>query len=139
MTQFIEFAGNHLILVSAFLFILVMIVINTVQGGGAKSVLPIQAVQLLNRDDALMLDIRSTSEFETGHIINARNIPAADLKSRIGELNKFKGRPIVVCCAPGTTSGAALRELSGAGFEQVHSLKGGISAWRNDNLPLTST
>ncbi len=139
MTQFIEFAGNHLILVGAFVFISVMLVINVLQGGGAKAVLPIQAVQMLNRDDALMLDIRSASEFEAGHVINARNIPAADLKSKIGELNKFKDRPIVVCCATGTSAGAAIRELSNAGFEQLHSLKGGISAWRNDNLPLTST
>ena len=138
MTQFIEFASNHLILASAFTFILVMLLVNILQDRGAKSVLPIQAVQMLNRDDALMLDIRSASDFESGHIINARNIPSADLKARIGELNKFKDRPIVVCCATGTTSGAALRELSSAGFEQVHSLKGGISAWRSDNLPLTS-
>jgi len=84
------------------------------------------------------LDIRSVAEFENGHIINARNIPSTDLKSRIHELSKFKDRPIVVCCARGATSGAALRELSGAGFEQVRSLKGGVAAWRSDNLPLTS-
>jgi rhodanese-related sulfurtransferase len=137
MTQFIEFAGNHLILSSAFFFILAMLVINLTQGAGSKAVLPIQAVQMLNRDDALVLDIRNAAEFESGHIINARNIPTADLKSRIEELKKFKDRPIVVYCATGTTSGGAIRELSAAGFEQVHSLKGGIAAWRGDNLPLT--
>ncbi len=138
MTQLIEFASNHFILVSAFIFILAMLVINMFQGGGAKTVLPVQAVRMLNREGALTLDIRSVAEFENGHIINARNIPSTDLKSRIHELSKFKDRPIVVCCARGTTSGAALRELSGAGFEQVRSLKGGVAAWRSDNLPLTS-
>ena len=130
MTQFIEFAGNHLILVSALFFILAMLVINLLQGGGSKAVLPIQAVLMINRDDALVLDIRNATDFEAGHIINARNIPTADLKTRIDELTKFKDRSIVVCCATGTTSGTALRELSAAGFEQVHSIKGGIAAWR---------
>ena len=137
MNQLIEFAGNHLILVSALLFILAMLVVNLVQGGGTKAVLPIAAVQMLNRDDAQVLDIRSTADFDAGHIINARNIPSADLKSRLDELKKLKDRPMVVCCATGTMSGAALRELSGAGFEKVYSLKGGIAAWRSDNLPLT--
>ena len=137
MDQLIEFAGNHLILASALFFILAMLVVNLMQGGGSKSVLPIQAVQLLNREDALVLDIRSTSDFDAGHIINARNIPLADLKPNLDDLKKLKDRPVVVCCATGTTSGGALRELSAAGFEQVYSLKGGIAAWRSDNLPLT--
>ena len=137
MNQLIEFAGNHLILVSALFFILAMLVVNMVQGGGAKAILPIQAVQMLNREGAQVLDIRSAADFDAGHIINARNIPRADLKSRMDELKKLKDRPIVVCCATGTTSGAVLKELSGAGFEQVYSLKGGIAAWRSDNLPLT--
>ena len=137
MDQLIDFAGNHLILVGAFFFVSAMLIVNLMQGGGSKTVLPIQAVQLLNREDALVLDIRSTTDFEAGHIINARNIPLADLKSKLDELKKSKDRPLVVCCATGTTSGPALRELTAAGFEQVYSLKGGIAAWRNDNLPLT--
>ncbi len=137
MDQLIEFAGNNLILVSAFFFVSAMLIVNLTQGGGSKSVLPIQAVQLLNREDALVLDIRSKADFEEGHIINARNIPLADLKSKLDELKNLKDRPLVVCCATGTTSRGALRELSTAGFEQVYSLKGGIAAWRSDNLPLT--
>ena len=90
MDQLIEFAGNHLILTSALFFILAMLVVNLMQGGGSKSVLPIQAVQLLNREDALVLDIRSTSDFDAGHIINARNIPLADLKPNLDDLKKLK-------------------------------------------------
>jgi rhodanese-related sulfurtransferase len=137
MSQLSEFAANHLILVSAFSFILALLVINLLQGGGSRAILPIQAVQLLNREDAVIVDIRNEAEFKDGHIINAQHIPRADLKSRTDELRKFKDRPIVVCCANGTSSASALRELSTAGFENVHSLKGGISAWRADNLPLT--
>jgi rhodanese-related sulfurtransferase len=92
---------------------------------------------MLNREDAVLIDIRDASDYDAGHIINAKNIPRAELKSRLDELKKFKERPIVVYCANGSASTAALRELSSAGFEQVHSLKGGLSAWRSDNLPLT--
>jgi len=138
MTQLIEFAGNHLILVGAFFFIVALLVVNLLQAaGGSKSVIPVQAVQLLNREDALPLDIRSAADFEKGHIINARNIPMAELKTRLDELKKMKDRPLVVYCATGTTSAGALKELSAAGFERLYSLKGGIAAWRSDNLPLT--
>ncbi len=137
MNQLIEFAGNHLILVSAFFFIVALLVANLVQGGGSKSVIPVQAVALLNREDALPLDIRSAADFKTGHIINARNIPMAELKTRTDELKKMKDRPLLVYCATGTTSAGALKELSAAGFERLYSLKGGIAAWRSDNLPLT--
>lgn len=137
MSQLIEFAGNHLILVGAFVFISTLLLVNLAQGAGSRSVYPIQAVQLLNREDAVVLDIRDASDYESGHIINAKNIPRAELKSRLDELKKFKERPIVVYCANGNASTVALRDLSAAGFQQVHSLKGGLAAWRSDNLPLT--
>ena len=136
MDQLIEFAGNHLILVGAFFFILALLITNVVQAGGSKSVIPVQAVQLFNHEDALPLDIRGSADFEAGHIINARNIPMAELKSRMDELKKNKDKPLVVYCATGTTSNAAIRDLGAAGFEKVYSLKGGIAAWRSDNLPL---
>ncbi len=137
MAQLLEFAGNHLILVSAFFFILVMLMVNFAQTAGSKAVLPIEAVQLLNRENALPLDVRSRDDFDAGHIINAVHIPAAEIKTRSGELKKSAGRPVLVYCATGTSSSAAVKELTAAGFEQVYSLKGGISAWRADNLPLT--
>ena len=137
MSQLIEFSGNHLILVGPFFFIFALLLVNLVQGGGTRAVLPIQVVQMLNRDNAVALDIRDLAEFDAGHIINARHIPKAELKTRVDELKKYKDRPIVVYCATGTSSAAAMRELSAAGFQQVHSLKGGIAAWRSDNLPLT--
>jgi rhodanese-related sulfurtransferase len=136
MTQLFEFAGNHLILVSAFLFILVMLLINVAQATGSGAVLPIQAVQLLNRENAIPVDIRGQADFEAGHIINARHVPAADVKSRAEELKKPKIQPLLVYCATGMSSQAAVKQLKSAGFEQVYSLKGGIAAWRADNLPL---
>ena len=137
MSQLIEFAGNHLILVSAFMFIVTLLMVNIAQGGGARSVYPTQAVQLLNHEDAVVLDVRESTEYDARHIINAKNIPRGELKSRLDELKKFKDRPIVVCCANGSASAIALRQLSAGGFEKVHSLKGGLTAWRTENLPLT--
>ncbi len=137
MAQLIEFAGNHLFWVIAFFVILALLVVNLVQTVGSRAVIPIRAVQLFNTEDALPLDIRSTADFASGHIVNAKNIPMADLKTRLDELQKVKGKPVLVYCAMGTTSAAAIRVLSAAGFEQVYSLKGGIAAWSNDKLPLT--
>ena len=137
MNQLLEFAGNHLILVSAFLFILTMLIINVLQSSGAKAVSPAAAVGLMNRENALPLDVRPKSDFEAGHIINAEHIPLAELKSRASELKKSGDRPILVYCATGTTSPAAVKDLVAAGFDPVYSLKGGISAWRAENLPLS--
>ena len=138
MEQLIEFAGNHLILVGAFFFVLALLIGNLMQSAGAQVVIPTQAIQLLNREEAIPLDIRGAADYEAGHIIKARHIPLADLKSRLAELQKFKSRPIVVYCANGNTAVAATRILSSAGFEKIHSLKGGIASWRSENLPLTS-
>ena len=137
MNQLLEFAGNHLILVSAFLFILTMLMINLFQSAGAKAVAPADAVALMNRENALPLDVRPQSDFEAGHIINAAHIPLAELKSRATELRKNGERPILVYCATGTTSPSAVKDLVAAGFDPVYSLKGGISAWRAENLPLS--
>jgi len=114
-----------------------LLVVNIVQAGGADALSPHEAVRLLNRENAVALDVRPASEFEHGHIINARHIPLAELKQRIGELDKLKGKPILVYCAAGTLSAQAVTDLRRAGFEHVARLKGGIAAWRAENLPLT--
>ena len=137
MAQIIEFSTNHWILVAAFLLVSTVLVINIVQAGGAGALRPHEAVQLLNRENAVALDVRSASEFESGHVIDARHIPLQELKQRAEELKRFKGKPILVCCAAGTVSAQAVKDLRGMGFEQVSRLKGGIAAWRAENLPLT--
>jgi rhodanese-related sulfurtransferase len=136
MTQPLEFAANHLILAGAFFFILALLIVNVLQDSASKGLIPIQAVQLLNRENALPLDVRGAADFAAGHIINARNIPADEIKSRIDELKKFSGRPILVYCASGQRSAGVVKELASAGLDKVYTLKGGIAAWRSDNLPL---
>jgi len=103
---------------------------------GATEVGALQAVQLVNRKDAVMIDVREPAEFSAGHAPNAKNIPLAQLDKRIGELEKFKNRPAVVVCQTGTRSHAATALLKKAGFTEVVVLAGGIGAWQQANMPV---
>lgn len=95
-----------------------------------------EAVTLINRRDAVVLDVREQSEFDRGHIAGARHLPAGQVKTRIGELDRFKGRPVVVHCATGNRSQAAAAALKAAGFGEVFNLQGGLGAWEQAGMPL---
>ena len=103
---------------------------------GIKDVDTLEAMNLINRQNALVLDVREQSEYDAGHIINSRLIPLGKLKERIGELEKYRVRPIVVVCRSGARSSSATSLLNGLGFTQVHNLNGGVMAWQKANLPL---
>ncbi|NMG44506.1 rhodanese-like domain-containing protein [Aromatoleum toluvorans] len=105
---------------------------------GDKSQLsPVEATLLINREDAQVLDIREQGEFAGGHIPNARHIPLGELERRSGDLEKFKDRPIILCCATGNRSATALATLRKAGFEKVFNLRGGIAEWEKAGQPLS--
>ena len=106
------------------------------QRAGGPAVSTLEATQLINRKDALVLDVRSGDEYARGHILNARSVPAAQLAGRIDELQKFKSRPIIVACQTGTSAVASCTALRGAGFSEVYLLSGGISAWEQAGLPV---
>ncbi|MCC6707051.1 MAG: rhodanese-like domain-containing protein [Gammaproteobacteria bacterium] len=134
MQHLSEFALNHWMLVTAFSVLLGLLVANTITtvGGIATQ----EAVSLINREGAVVVDIRSAEDFAAGHIIDAVHFPLADLP-KVGEkLKKLGNKPIIVCCMSGNLAGQAARELKLQGFSEVHALKGGISAWRADNLPV---
>lgn len=95
----------------------------------------LQVTQLINRGKTLVLDISSAEEFAAGHLRDAKNIPLADLSSRVGELDKFKNKTVVVVCQTGARSDKAVKLLAAAGFEDVVSLDGGINAWKAAGLP----
>lgn len=97
----------------------------------------LEATRLIN-DDALVLDVREDKEWAAGHIPNARHIPLGALSSRLTELEKFKGKPIVVNCRSGHRSNRACVMLKKSGFENVHNLAGGIIAWEKASLPITT-
>jgi rhodanese-related sulfurtransferase len=102
--------------------------INDVDTGGA--------VQLINHKNAFVLDVRQPDEFKTGHLLNAQLIPLGKLKERIGELTKYKDKPIVVVCRSGNRSGMACATLAKQGFTQTYNLTGGMMAWQKANLPV---
>lgn len=96
----------------------------------------IEAVQMINRRDAIVLDVRESSEYATGHIPNARHIPLAELNQRLRELDKFKSKPVVVSCQTGSRSARACGALRKIGFTEVFTLRGGITAWQQAGMPL---
>ena len=107
---------------------------NRIYGG--SEVGTVEAVQLINRRDALVLDVRDGSEFAAGHIPNAKHIPLARLNQSMRELEKFKTRPVVVSCRNGAMSAKACALLRKNGFKEVFRLKGGIVSWEQASLPV---
>jgi rhodanese-related sulfurtransferase len=96
----------------------------------------LKATRLYN-DDALVLDVREDKEFAAGHIPKAKHIPLGQLNTRLNELDKFKGKPVLVTCRSGQRSARACGMLKKAGFETVYNQAGGIIAWERANLPVT--
>lgn len=95
-----------------------------------------EAVQLINRRDAIVLDVRDTGEYAAGHIANARHFPEAQLAERAKELEKYKARPVIVSCRAGSRAPAVSAALRKQGFSEVFALSGGIAAWQQAGLPL---
>lgn len=102
---------------------------------GGKQISPQEAVLLFNHEDALVLDVREQSEWADGHIAKARHIPLRQLKDKLGELEKFKDKPIIAVCRSGNRSSHACSVLKRAGFVKLHNLAGGMQAWEQANLP----
>ena len=104
---------------------------------GIGQVSPTEAVLLINREHALVLDVREDAEFAAGHIPEARHIPLSQLAARLPELEKWKVKPIVVNCQSGGRSSDACAVLRRSGFAQVLNLAGGIAAWQAAKLPVS--
>lgn len=135
----LTFLSEHIFLVTIALVSGGMLAWPLLRGsGGSNAVSTLQATQMINRDDALMLDVRDTDAFAKAHILNARNIPMAQLQERVAELAKGKGktRTIIVHCETGVRSSAAHALLAKEGFEKVFTLSGGIAAWKSAGLPV---
>ncbi|MCW8847137.1 MAG: rhodanese-like domain-containing protein [Sedimenticola sp.] len=138
MQQLIEFITNHILLFSALVIVLVLIAQNLIAGfGGKQSIAPLQATQMINREDAVVIDVRPLSDFNNGHIVNAINIPTSALKNQISQVAKHKEKPIIVACRSGAQSSAACKLLRDAGIERVYNLQGGMLAWQSDSLPIS--
>ncbi len=105
-------------------------------GRGGKRASPLEATMLINRGKSTIVDVRTPEEFAAGHLRDAKNIPLADLGTRIGELEKSKSRSVIVVCQTGARADKAVRQLDAAGFADVVRLDGGIAAWQTAGLPI---
>lgn len=137
MAQLVEFANNHVWLVTGLVVALsaVMFYELRLRGQGATHVSAADAVRLINKG-ALVIDVRKAQEFEAGHIVNARNVGLDRLQQGDDAIKKQKNKILLTVCADGATSGRAAGLLRKAGYENAFSLKGGLAGWKADNLPL---
>ena len=103
---------------------------------GGPSVNPSQATQLINREDALMVDVRDPGEYGAGHILGAKNLPLAGLASGAELAAKRKDRPLIVYCDTGNRSAKAAAALKSQGYTRVLNLSGGLGAWQQAGLPV---
>jgi rhodanese-related sulfurtransferase len=134
-----EFVMNNLALVALFVVSGVMLLwpeISRLVGGGGNEVGTLDATRLMNQGVSLVLDVRDEKDFAAGHLPRARHIPLKELAGRVGELAKFKEKPVIVTDNGGARAAAACRLLQKSGFSNVHHLKGGITAWQQASLPV---
>ncbi|HCK75877.1 MAG TPA: hypothetical protein DHW07_01880 [Gammaproteobacteria bacterium] len=136
----LEFVASNWHLFAALLVISLLIGFDTLRrgGGGAYQVSAVQLPQLINKENAVVVDVCEPDEFKKGHIPKAINIPGSQIKDQLGQLEKFrtKKRPIVLSCRNGQRAGRAAAVLRKNEFETVYTLSGGLAAWEKENLPL---
>ncbi len=135
MDRFVEFVVNHWELCALFVAILVALIVVERQRGG-KAVTPQQTVLKLNRDEAVVVDVRDKKDLTTGVIAGSVHIPYTAIKDRSSELEKHRSRNIIVVDKMGQHAGAVAKTLKAAGFENVERMSGGIMEWQNAGLPL---
>ena len=135
MDKILEFAVNHWELTLLLAGLITALVVTESRRGGV-GVSSTQLTTLINREDAVVLDVRDAKEFRLGHITGAVNIPFASVETRIGELDQHKEKPVVIVCKMGQHSSTVGKTLREGGFTDVRRLTGGIGAWQADGLPL---
>lgn len=131
-----EFINQNILLVSIVVISGAGLLWPMLARSGKNDVSPAEATLLINREDAHVVDVREADEFAAGHMPDARNIPLAKLADRVGEIEKYKDKPLVVCCAAGMRSSKACAELAKLGFTKLYSLAGGVDAWVGAGYPV---
>jgi len=139
MDKFLEFSGNHTLLVLALMISFFVLIFTELRrkASGLIAVDPIAAVSLIN-NDAMIIDLRNAETFGRGHIVNAKNIPFDEFEAKRDTVSKFKDKPIVAVCDSGVSSNKAVASLRQSGFESVYGLKGGMAAWSQAGLPVVT-
>lgn len=140
MDQLIEFAGNNMILAGIWLALVAMLVYSYISTltSSIKAINTHDATMLMNKNDAVVLDIRAAKEFKSGHILNARQLKPEEVREKnFKKLENAKDKPIIVVCAMGNQARGTASALSKAGFSNVSVLDGGMNAWTSASLPVS--
>jgi rhodanese-related sulfurtransferase len=137
MERYTEFVTNHPMLMLGLVAIVSMILWTELRRftRGYREISPMEAVQLINHEDALVLDVREGAELGQGKIRGAKHIPMSVLGKRVEELNRYRDRPVITYCRSGARSAQASSLLKKHQFQRVFNLAGGLLAWENANLP----
>lgn len=134
MDQLFEFVGNHLELVAVWAFFLAALMWDSSKKSG-DTISVNETIHKINKEEAVVLDVRDHKDFSQGHLVDAINIPFAKLAERMSELEKYKTRPIVLICKSGQTVAMAGKMLKQKEFE-VYRMKGGMMEWSAQSLPV---
>ncbi len=136
--ELVAFAGRHPILSLALAGVTIAILYNEIVGrlGGFRRVGPAQLTGMINRDNALVVDLRPAADFEKGHIAGAKNVQMTQFDPENKHLAPAKALPVVLVCKAGETASGAAKRLRKAGFANVSVLEGGVQAWQGADLPL---
>ncbi|GEA10184.1 rhodanese-like domain-containing protein [Alteromonas sp. KUL49] len=140
MDQLIEFAGNNMILAGIWLALVAMLIYSYISTltSSIKAINTHDATMLMNKNDAVVLDIRAAKEFKSGHILNARQLKPEEVREKnFKKLENAKDKPIIVVCAMGNQARGTASALSKAGFSNVSVLDGGMNAWTSASLPVS--
>ncbi len=132
-----DFIKQNAFLVGLVLASGLALVVSLLRGNGGKAVSATDATLLINREDALVIDVRDPAEFVTGHLPDARNTPLNKLDEHLAALDQYKERAIIVCCASGIRSAKACEQMRKVGFAKVVNLSGGVGTWTQAGLPLS--
>ncbi|MFI4890213.1 MAG: rhodanese-like domain-containing protein [Steroidobacterales bacterium] len=137
MQQLIEYLRHHPYLAgnAALLIVIVAVYEMRMRAQSFAALSPMQAVQLMNQG-ALIIDVRGKDAYDSGHIGEARNIPAATLETQAGTLDKWRDRNVIIYCDNGPAAAAAAGNLAKLGFTKAVSLNGGLNRWIKDNMPV---
>jgi rhodanese-related sulfurtransferase len=113
------------------------LLLPVVQGAAASGISPTEAVLCMNREKGVVVDVCSDEEFASGHIKGAVHVPLDQLEARLAGAVKNKSTPLIFVCASGMRSKRAQAVAQKLGYEKVHSLQGGLAAWKEANLPVS--
>lgn len=133
-----EFVSNHPFLSLGFVGVLIALIANEIARftRGYAVLTPAGLTQLINRDNALLIDVSSSQDYEKGHVPGARHVAMSQFDPENKDLAKARELPIAIYCKTGQTSGTAAKKLKKAGFTKVYTLEGGLRSWAEAHLPL---